>query len=125
MNNDQPKASPRARRVSVTASICLRISRQRATPIMGGLPRRSFTQRNTRTPIPSSISGREATAWARSRMASKPPTLKIKEKGLVFAPKRNAPPRPRIARPTACSTPDITSCQDATTGVAPHSRCCR
>ena len=55
----------------------------------------------------------------------KPPSEKISDSGFLLAPSRNAPPRPSRARPMTCSTPDITSCQDATTGEAPQIRCWR
>ena len=55
----------------------------------------------------------------------KPPRVNSSENGLSLAPNRNAPPRPSSARPTTCSAPDITNCQEATTGEAPQSRCWR
>ncbi len=75
--------------------------------------------------MPSISSGREATACASSSRATKPPSVNSNEKGLFFAPSRKAPPNPSKANPTACSTPDITSCHDATTVEAPQSRCWR
>ena len=73
--------------------------------------------------MPSICWGLDATDWASSISATKPPRVKISDSGFLLAPSRNAPPRPSSARPTACSTPDITNCQEATTGEAPQSRC--
>ena len=39
-------------------------------------------------------------------------------------PTANAPATPTDARVTAAMTPEIASCHDATTGVAPHLRVC-
>ena len=73
--------------------------------------------------MPSISSGRDATAWARSNRATKPPSVNSNENGLFLAPRRKAPPKPSSANPTACSTPDITNCHEATTVEAPQSRC--
>jgi hypothetical protein len=75
--------------------------------------------------MPSISSGRDATAWASNNSAMKPPRVNSNEKGLFFAPRKKAPPRPSIANPAACSTPAITSCHDATHVEAPQIRCCR
>ncbi|CNH35466.1 Uncharacterised protein [Mycobacterium tuberculosis] len=75
--------------------------------------------------MPSISSGRDATAWASSSSATKPPRVNSSENGLFLAPRKNAPPSPSTARPTACNTPDMTSCQDATTVEAPQMRCWR
>ena len=75
--------------------------------------------------MPSISSGRDATAWASSSSATKPPRVNSNENGLFLAPSKNAPPSPSSASPTTCSTPDITSCHDATTGDAPQIRCWR
>jgi hypothetical protein len=101
------------------------ISRHFASPTSDGLPRNALNRANTRQPIPSINSGRDATAWASSSNATKPPNVNSNENGLFFAPRKNAPPSPSSASPTACSTPDITSCHDATNVDAPQSRCCR
>ena len=54
-----------------------------------------------------------------------PARVKISENGLCFAPRKNALPSPSSVRLMTWSAPDITSCHDAITGVAPQLRCWR
>ena len=123
--SDQLKAVARSRRLRLTDSSWHSISRHLASPTSAGLPRNALNRASTRQPIPSISSGRDATAWASSSSATKPPRVNSSENGLFLAPRKNAPPSPNSANPTACSTPDITSCQDATNVDAPQIRCCR
>ncbi len=125
LTTDQLKAVARSRRLRLTDSNWHNISRHLARPTSAGLPRNELNRANTRQPMPSISSGREATACASSSRATKPPKVNSNENGLFLAPRTKAPPSPSSASPTACSTPDITNCQDATNVDAPQSRCWR
>ncbi|CFR95940.1 Uncharacterised protein [Mycobacterium tuberculosis] len=99
------------------------VSRHFGRPASAGLPRTELAHDKTLLPIPSMSSGRDATAWASSSNVTKPPRVNSSENGLFLAPRKNAPPNPSNAKPTACNTPDMTSCHDATTVEAPQMRC--
>src|SRR6185295_17480751 len=116
LNRDQLNATPRARRLKLTDSSCCSISRHFSRPASAGLPRNELNHDNTRTPMPSICCGLDATDCANSSSATNPPSVKISDSGFLLAPSRKAPARPSSARPTTCSTPDMTSCHDATTG---------
>src|SRR6185437_1520055 len=124
-NSDQLNATAKSRRPRLTDSSCISVSRHLVRPVSAGLPRIELNHAKTRVPMPSISSGRDATACASSSSATNPPSVNSNENGLFFAPRKNAPPSPSSASPTACSTPDITSCQDATTVDAPQMRCWR
>src|SRR3954468_1602908 len=125
LNSDQPNATPSSRRDRLTDSSWDSVSRHLLRPVSDGLPRIELNHDSSRTPMPSMSSGRVATACASTIRARNPPSEKISDSGVLLAPSMKAPARPSSARPTTCRAPDITSCHDATTGVAPQIRCWR
>src|ERR1700684_57391 len=125
LTSDQLKAAAKARRLRLTDSSWHGVSRPLARPVSPGLPRTELNDDNTRQPIPSISSGRDATAWASSNNATKPPRVNSNENGLFLAPRKKTPPTPSRPSPTAWRSPDITSCHDATNVEAPQIRCCR
>lgn len=94
-------------------------------PVSGSLLRSELYFDSPHRPMPTIDWGWERTYRTPAMRAITPATGTISARVLALPPTRKAPVTPRTASPSAAMTPEMASCHDATTGLAPQRRVSR
>ena len=125
LSRENANACAICRLLRSTASACSTTLRTPAAPWSAGLCRRALIQARIDRTDPSILSGWRAAHWTTTTIATRPNAESTSRNGLDTDPTRKKPSRASSTMPTVDRTPEITSCHDATTRVAPHCRVLR